>query len=187
MATTDTKQLILDTAQPMVQAHGYNALSFRDVAAAVGIKSASIHYHFPTKGDLGAALARRYTEAGRAGLARMRESSADVPGLVAGFIGVFRAALANGNRMCLIGIMSAEHDDLPDAVKAEVATFSDVCVAWLRDVLAIDGAADGKTASDRAFAIFGAIQGAQLVARGRRDIALFDRMIETYRATGLIP
>lgn len=184
---TDTKQLILDTAQPMVQAHGYNALSFRDVAAAIGIKSASIHYHFPSKGDLGAALARRYTEAGKAGLERMRESSADVPALVAGFIGVFRAALANENRMCLIGIMSAEHDDLPDKVKAEVATFSDVCVDWLRDVLSIDGAGDEKAVLDRAFAIFGAIQGAQLVSRGRQDIHLFDRMIDTYRAAGLIP
>jgi AcrR family transcriptional regulator len=62
MTTTDTRQVIMDTAQAMVQAKGYNALSFRELAKAVGIKSASIHYYFPTKGDLGAALARRYTE-----------------------------------------------------------------------------------------------------------------------------
>jgi TetR/AcrR family transcriptional repressor of nem operon len=187
MTNVDTKQLILDAAQPMVQAHGYNALSFRDVAAAIGIKSASIHYHFPTKGDLGAALARRYTEAGKSGLERMRAGSADVAGLVAGFIGVFRAALANDNRMCLIGIMSAEHDDLPDKVQAEVATFSDVCVDWLSEVLSIGGGKSAAAVRDRAFAIFGAIQGAQLVARGRKDIALFDRMIGTYRTAGLIP
>jgi TetR/AcrR family transcriptional repressor of nem operon len=187
MTTTDTKQLIMDAAQPMVQAHGYNALSFRDVAAVIGIKSASIHYHFPTKGDLGAALARRYTEVGKAGLDRLRASSADVPTLVGSFIGVFRAALANENRMCLIGIMSAEHDDLPDKVKAEVATFSDMCVAWLRDILSAGGEGDETTALHRAFAIFGAIQGAQLVSRGRNDIALFDQMIATYRACSLIP
>jgi TetR/AcrR family transcriptional repressor of nem operon len=29
------------------------------------VKNPSIHYHFPTKGDLGAAIARRYTEDGR--------------------------------------------------------------------------------------------------------------------------
>ncbi len=46
----------------MVQARGYNALSFREIAKEVGIKSAGVHHHFPTKGDLGAALARQYTE-----------------------------------------------------------------------------------------------------------------------------
>jgi TetR/AcrR family transcriptional repressor of nem operon len=185
--TTDTKQTILDAAQAMVQANGYNALSFRDVGAAIGIKSASIHYHFPTKGDLGAALARRYTERGKAALDRLRaESAADVPGHVARFIGIFRAALANGNRMCLIGIMAAEHADLPDPVRAEVANFTDVCVAWLVGIVSVVEP-DGARALDRAYAIFGAIQGAQLVARGRNDVDLFDRLIATYRDAGLIP
>jgi hypothetical protein len=41
------------------------------------IKSASVHYHFPTKGDLGAALARRYTEEGAAYLAELLATSND--------------------------------------------------------------------------------------------------------------
>ena len=45
-----------------VQAHGYSGLNFRHLAEVVGIKSASIHYHFPTKADLGAAVAKRYWE-----------------------------------------------------------------------------------------------------------------------------
>ena len=55
MTATDTKQTILEAARRVVQSRGYNALSFRELAKEVGIKSASIHYHFPTKGDLGAA------------------------------------------------------------------------------------------------------------------------------------
>jgi TetR/AcrR family transcriptional repressor of nem operon len=187
MANVDTKRLIMDAAQPMVQANGYNALSFRDVASAIGIKSASIHYHFPTKGDLGAALARRYTATGKAYLATLRDASADVPGLVASFIGIFRAALANDNRMCLIGIMAAEQADLPDPVRAEVAIFTDVCVGWLAEILSAGGAGDDPAVRRRAFAIFGAIQGAQLVARGRNDMRVFDQMIVTYRESGLIP
>ena len=57
--STDTKQAILDVAKARVQARGYNSLSFRELAKEIGVKSASIHYHFSTKGDLGAALARR--------------------------------------------------------------------------------------------------------------------------------
>jgi TetR/AcrR family transcriptional regulator, transcriptional repressor for nem operon len=35
--------------------------------------------------------------------------------------------------------------------------------------------------------IFAAVAGAQLMARGRADIALFDTLISTYQATGLLP
>ena len=53
---------ILDAAETMIQSQGYNGFSFREIADQVGIKSASVHYHFPTKADLGAAVARRYTD-----------------------------------------------------------------------------------------------------------------------------
>ena len=59
--TTDTKQKILAAARLTVQDRGYAGLSFRELAKEVGIKSASIHHYFPTKGELGAALANRYT------------------------------------------------------------------------------------------------------------------------------
>jgi AcrR family transcriptional regulator len=53
---------ILDVAERMARTGGYNGFSFREIAKAVGIKAASVHYHFPTKDELGAAVARRYTE-----------------------------------------------------------------------------------------------------------------------------
>lgn len=188
MTTTNTKQIILDAARPMVQAHGYNALSFRDVASAIGIKSASIHYHFPTKGDLGAALAKNYTESGRAYLAELEAASPHLSDRLTGFIDIFRSALVNENRMCLVGIMAAEHHDLPVEVRAEVGRFTDVCVEWLSDILPPPaGGADAQAARDQALAIFTAVQGAQLVARGKNDIALFDHIIATYRRNGLIP
>ena len=82
----------------------YNALSFRELAKEVGIKSASVHYHFPTKGDLGAALARRYTEEGAAYLAELLATSNDASWCMDKYADIFRAALANDNRMCLCGI-----------------------------------------------------------------------------------
>ena len=62
MSATDTATKLLDAAQHFVQTRGFNAFSYKDLAAAVGIRTASIHYHFPTKGDLGAALMQRYTD-----------------------------------------------------------------------------------------------------------------------------
>lgn len=182
----DTREMIMNAARATVQAHGYNGLSFRDLAVEVGIKSASVHYHFPTKSDLGAAIARRYTEAARADLDDVLACSPDPAACLSRYTANFRRALENDNRMCLCGILAAEYDDLPDAVKIEVKAFADVNVAWLTKVLAlVPGGIDRP--GHRALAIFAAIGGAQLAARSRNDIAVYDAIIGSYRASGLIP
>ncbi len=190
MATTaiDTRQTIMDAGRLMVQARGYSGLSFRELAKEVGVKSASIHYHFATKGDLGAALAKRYTEEAVSYFDSLLAASDDAGTRLRGYAAVFRAALQKNNRMCLCGIMAAEYDDLPAAVRAEVDGFTEVNVRWLAKVLSQhrpDAAADEIEA--QAMAIFAAVEGAQLVARGRGDIAVFDRTIEAYRTAGLLP
>ena len=58
----DRRSAILDVAERRIRAHGYNGFSFREIADEIGIKSASVHYHFPTKADLAAAVAKRYRE-----------------------------------------------------------------------------------------------------------------------------
>jgi TetR/AcrR family transcriptional regulator, transcriptional repressor for nem operon len=187
LAMSEMRDKIMATARATVQQHGYNGLSFRELAKDVGIKSASIHYHFPTKGDLGSALARRYSEEAQALFDGFLLETPDPSSLFRNYTDVFRMALERNNRMCLCGIMGAEYDELPDAVKVEVSAFADVNVAWLTRVLTKLGLADGQSSAERAAAIYAAVIGAQLVARSRNDISLFDRAIETYRATGLIP
>lgn len=182
----DTRETIMAVARRTAQAHGYNGLSFRELAKVVGIKSASIHYHFPTKGDLGAALARQYREDASAALENVRQRSPTPGECFARYAAIYRLALANGNRMCLCGFMAAEYDDLPDAVKAEVQAFADVNVAWLGGVLG-DAGFDPAAAGRRAMAIFAAVGGAQLIARSRSDIGLYDAIVEDYRVSGLFP
>lgn len=175
-------------ARKMVQTRGYNGLSFRELAKEVGIKSASIHYHFPTKGDLGAALAKRYTEDGQAYLNDLRQDSNDLNLWIKGYTDVFRMALVNDNRMCLCGIMAAEYDDLPPEVRTEVDGFTDLNVRWLTEILeACRPKLNLETRENRALAIYAAVEGAQLIARGRGDIGVYDKTIETYREAGLIP
>lgn len=190
MSSADTKETILEIARSMVQARGYNALSFREIAKEVGVKSASIHYHFPTKGDLGAALARRYTEDGVAYLNGLLEAGLDLPACMQSYTDIFRSALLNNNRMCLCGIMAAEYDDLPTQVRDELDRFTDANVTWLAAVWSrADPQQNMETAAaarEHALAIYAAVEGAQLVARGRCDIATFDKLIKVYRSTGLL-
>jgi TetR/AcrR family transcriptional repressor of nem operon len=95
MNSTDTRQTILSVARKMVQSRGYSALSFRDVAASVGVKSASVHYHFPTKGALGSELARNYTDEMAAYLSDVLAETDDAAAFMKKYVGVFRVALVN--------------------------------------------------------------------------------------------
>ena len=187
-AKADMREALLAAGRATVQAHGYNALSFRNLADEVGIKSASVHYHFPTKGDLAAALARRYTEDGAAYLQQLLATSLDPVWCMARYVEIYREALVNDNRMCLVGMMSAELDDLPTEVRQEVEKFFAMNIAWLVRVLTLARPdADEKALADRALAILAAIEGAQLIARGRQDLAAYDRAIAAYRVAGLMP
>jgi TetR/AcrR family transcriptional repressor of nem operon len=189
MTTSDTRQKIMSAARLTVQDRGYNGLSFRDLAKEVGIKSASIHYYFPTKGDLGAALAQRYTADFSDYLEGLLAASLDRDSCIRKYTDVFRNTLRNENRMCLGGIMAAEHKELPVEVRAEVVKFGEMNVGWLAKVLSLGEST--PVAADaiqrRARAIFAAVEGAQLVARSRDDVAVYDEIVEAYRTAGLIP
>ncbi len=185
--TTNSKEAILAAARQSAQAHGYGGLNFRDLADEVGIKAASIYHHFPSKADLGEAVARRYWEETKDDLAALLSDATDPLSALRQYPAIFRRSLENANRLCLCSFMSAEYDDLPEPVKNEVQTFADVNVAWLSQVLSAAKIVPARKSEERARAIFAAIAGAQLMARSRSDISLFDTLIDSYRATGLLP
>ena len=58
---TGTASAILDIAERLVQTRGFNAFSYADVAAELGITKPALHYHFAGKAELGEALVARYT------------------------------------------------------------------------------------------------------------------------------
>jgi TetR/AcrR family transcriptional repressor of nem operon len=182
-----SKEVILEAAKRTAMAHGYNGLNFRDIAAEVGIKAPSIYHHFPTKADLGAAVAKRYWEDIVVALEAISDQSADPLRALHRYPEIFRKSLLNNNRMCLCSFMAAEYDDLPEPVKKEVQAFADVNVAWLSKLLSAAGIVKPRESQVRARAIYSAVAGAQLFARGRSDISLFDAMIDSYRSAGLLP
>ncbi|WP_144158460.1 TetR/AcrR family transcriptional regulator [Paraburkholderia sp. BCC1885] len=178
---------ILAVATKIAQAHGYGGLNLRTLAQEVGIKAASLYHHFPSKADLAAAVAKRYWEDAAASLEALSAETPDAADRLREFPGTFRAALENDNRMCMASFMTAEYDDLPEIVKKEVQTFTDVNVAWLGKTLVEAKIVGPRDARKRARAIFAAVAGAQLMARGRADIKLYDALIDSYRAAGLLP
>jgi TetR/AcrR family transcriptional repressor of nem operon len=185
--SSSSKEAILTAARGIAQARGYGGLNFRDLADEVGIKAASIYYHFPSKADLGAAVARRYREDNTAALEALAAEAGDPAVCLQRYPETFRSALANDNRMCLASFMAAEYDDLPEPIRTEIRGFADVNVAWLADRVTEAKQVDATQSIPRAQAIFAAVSGAQLLARSRDDIALFDHIIAAYQGAGLLP
>jgi TetR/AcrR family transcriptional repressor of nem operon len=179
----ETAKRILAIAQRMIQSHGYNGFSFRDIAAEIGIKSASVHYHYPTKGDLGAAVAARYASRFVAWLERIVTEGHDARHRLTLYVGLFRAAVVEDGRMCLCGLLGAESESLPPAVLQETRQFFTRNHAWLSNVFE-SGASDGTlsfigSAEAQARLVLAALEGAMIFARVSGDRAVFDQVAET--------
>jgi len=168
-------------------AYGYGGLNFRDLAATVGIKAASINYHFATKALLGEAVARRYWEDIVRDLEAISTNARSSTEALQRYPSIFRLSLERDNRMCLSSFMATEHDELPEPVLKEVQTFADVNTAWLREHLIAAKRATPAESESNARAIYAAVAGAQIIARSRSDIKLFDELIDSYQRMGLLP
>ena len=151
---------ILDTAQRLIQQRGYNGFSFREIATEVGCTSASIHYHFPTKGDLARTVAARYRQAFSERLAQL-EAFDGVGDRLRGFANLFSETLQNDRRLCLCGILASESESLPPEVLLEAKIFFDDSEAWLTSALG------GTGYEPAAKTYLAAMEGALLVARAR--------------------
>ncbi len=171
---------ILDVAQSHIQRFGYNGFSFRDVAAEVGMKSASVHYHFPTKADLGVAVVKRYHEQFAAALGGASDSALSVEELLARFANVYLAVLNADQLMCLCGMLGAEVAALPEDVATEVKNFFSYSIDWLTIVYERKDQSNGKSETMapriKAQRHLATMQGALILARSMRDPKVFNEI-----------
>jgi TetR/AcrR family transcriptional repressor of nem operon len=176
----ETAQQILDVAQDLVRCRGYSAFSYADISKQVGIRKASIHYHFPSKEELGKELVKRYHSIFQRKLQAIEHSEPDPREQLRQFVALYRSGLS-ACQMCLCGMLSAEIEVLPDSVQAEVRGFLDETHAWLTRVLAAGEAASCLqlriSPETEASLLLATVQGAQLMARAATDsLAKFDGM-----------
>jgi TetR/AcrR family transcriptional regulator, transcriptional repressor for nem operon len=160
---SDTKSRLLDVAAGLAQTRGYHGFSFHDLADAVGIKTASIHYHFPTKTDLGRQMVQRYTKEFMDRLGPVDD--APPRACLARYVALFRASLGQG-RMCLCGMMGAEITGVPEAVLGDVQAFFAANRDWLTQVM---GRTDTPQPALEAGIFLATLEGALMIARVAGD------------------
>ena len=169
-----TVDKIMDIAEAQVRAGGYNSFSFREISQEIGIKSASIHYHFPTKTDLGVAIASRYTSRFAEQLLFISATNPDARARLNAYTALFRQALVQDQKMCLCGQLASESDVLPEPIRLETRRFFTLNIDWLTNEVF---AADGVQAQARAAAVLAALEGALLVSKVLQQPALFEQVV----------
>ena len=181
MAAADTSQRILDIAERLVQTRGYNGFSYADIADALHVTKASLHYHFPAKADLGARLIERYERNFVAALERIDAEGKDPRDKLRRYAALFEDVLRD-NRMCLCGMLAAEFGTLPKPMREDMRHFFDENERWLVAVLQ-----QGKrekalkftgSAAEAAQTIIGTLEGAMMIARTYGDVARFNAASE---------
>ncbi|MBD2721958.1 TetR/AcrR family transcriptional regulator [Hymenobacter armeniacus] len=165
----DTRTRILDLAESLLLERGFNAFSYQHLAKALGVKPAAIHYHYPSKDDLGTAIVARQ-------LRRLRKwrdlpRVADLPPAeqLEALFAVYDNHARQECRVCLFGALAADFRTLPAPMQAELRTFNGELTAWLAQVLAV-GKATGAlrfvgSPSAKAVQVLTTLAGALQVAR----------------------
>ena len=165
----DTRRRILALAEGLLLERGFNAFSYQHIAKELGVKPAAIHYHFPSKDDLGLALVQQQ-------LRRLRKwrdlpRVADLPpaAQLEALLTVYAGHLALDRRVCLFGALAADFRTLPPAMQTELQTFNRELTDWLGQVLAA-GRATGTvrfvgSPAAKALQVLTTLAGALQVAR----------------------
>jgi TetR/AcrR family transcriptional regulator, transcriptional repressor for nem operon len=172
-----TRSRILDIGERLVQVRGFNGFSYADVAAELSLTKASLHYHFPSKADLGEAIITRYAERFADALASIDADGAAAPAKLAAYADLYAEVLRD-ERMCLCGMLAAEFETIPSPIRGAVVRFLDDNEAWLTLVLE-QGRREGSlsfvgSTAVLARSIVSGLEGALLIARPYRAIERFE-------------
>jgi TetR/AcrR family transcriptional repressor of nem operon len=178
---SDTSQRILDIAERLLQMRGYNAFSYADIAHVLHVTKASLHYHFPTKAELGRRLIERYERSFLQALDAIDQTSADAGEQLRRYVEIYLGVLRD-DRMCLCGMLAAEYVTLPKPMKVELKHFFDENERWLVAVLE-KGQATGTlrfngSAREVAQLLVGSLEGAMMLARSYDDVTRFESAAE---------
>lgn len=165
----NTKAEILDQAQANIQKNGYKAVSFREIAKEVGIKSSSMHYYFPTKDDLAYNLLVRLREFRAKGFKELDDSRLTPDQKLDKYFKIFLNLFKDEKKMCLGGILASENEALEKKSLAELQGFFNDHEVWLTNLLA-EGHKQGVfcfqgSSKNLAEMILATVEGALLISR----------------------
>jgi len=182
---SSTKEKLLEVAYDLVRKNGVNGMSYKDLSEAVGIRKASIHYHFPKKDDLIAELIGQCKYTIQKEYERIAESDVAPIDKLREIAEIY----ANGiraNKICVMSILSAENEslDTKSLNKLEISIISTFSVfyqifeeAKTRNLLNDEYDVEGLT-----YAFYNLLIGGQIIGRTLGNDEKFYKSVEAFLA-----
>jgi TetR/AcrR family transcriptional regulator, transcriptional repressor for nem operon len=177
------KEKILDAGQTMVQDRGLNAVSFQDLADAVGLSKASVFHHFKNKDALAMGLLKRCQTTYGAQYAEVLAKDLPAPKKLREIAQLFEAGLKS-NELCLLGALGNGSGMLSKELQAELQSTADATIDRYKKVFE-QGRREGTltfegSPKQAATAFLAMLQGLQVLARAQRDLAAFAKAASSY-------
>jgi AcrR family transcriptional regulator len=157
---SNTREQIIDKAFQLMLQRGLNGFSYRDISEPRGVKNAAIHYHFPNKMDLIAALIDENHQV-------LKKATSEF--MAEGLFAFTMNQCQCGRPICMVGALAVDYDDLSDDIKVANDRFMKDSIKWLSKVLETGRESEEFTfeggAERKSMSILATIQGARQMAR----------------------
>lgn len=128
----DTKTEIIRLGDSLIREKGYNAFSFADISKQLNIKSASVHYHFPTKTALGLAIVQEHRS--RLEQLKTKTESKDPVEKIKAFLNIYSVAKSE-NKICIIGSLATDFYTVEPEIQDELKKLADNILKWIIEIL----------------------------------------------------
>lgn len=175
-----TAHKILDAAQSHIQTAGYNAFSYKDLQQDVGVKTSTMHYYFPTKQDLAAALLTRHNDQL---MQKLREAETSISsGLERiNFLGEVFIDLASEEKFCVYGMLTSDLLSMSEEGKNALGDFFSLTEEWLVNAINL-GKDKGEihqsvNSVEAAAHYLATLEGGVLIARAKEDKNYMRRIV----------
>ena len=179
-ATSNTKSMLLQLAAEMLEERGFGSFSYQDLASRIGIRKASIHYHYPAKTDLGLALIDFF----KVDMQKRADAFEEVYNTAAERLGAYlaqcRKQVSSGSKISALCMLASEYVTLPEAMQSALGELLEEQHNWLSSLLyeakSVLPNAENLLSDDLARSFNATVQGAILQGRVQ-GLVFFDAAI----------
>lgn len=169
----NTREHLLEAAADLLQRVGYASFSFRDLADKVGIRAASVHYHFPTKGDLGLALVDWFRAQDNPDIEHLCKANPNIRDRLLALADHVAEHTCTSGKSCPINLLLSEFSVLPEPLQLKVRAWVDECIAsmaaWLDEGRKAGQLTFPGSANDQARLVWSVIEHGTQLARTQSD------------------
>ncbi len=126
------KEQIINIADNLLIEKGFNAFSYKDISKIIDIKTSSIHYHFPTKTDLGIAIIKKHLDTLEQTIIKTKDKT---PLEKIEKLFIYYKRLCANQMVCIVGALTSGLNTLNEPLRIELLNFTKKLIDWVTSIL----------------------------------------------------